>query len=95
MTLDQIVEMDFLTFDDLLKTTLSVDASRRLDLLTLINYGAQGGGEEMEKLRKSMTKLADPNFDDTVNPNAGMRGLKGLLASGKLGKGSKPKRPGL
>jgi hypothetical protein len=87
--------VDFLTFDDLLKTTLAVDASRRLDLLTLINYGAQGGGEEMEKLRKSMAKLADPNFDDTVNPNEGMRGLKSLLRSGKLAKGSKPPRPGL
>lgn len=81
--------MDFLTFDDLLKTALAVDASRRLELLTIVNYGAQGDGDSIKELRKSMMKLADPDFDASVNPNEGMRGLRALAGLGK----SKKKRP--
>lgn len=84
--------MDFLTFDDLLKTTLQVDAARRIDALHIANYGAQGDTDSVKKLMKEFMRAAYPEQADAADagPNPGMRGLKGFLGKqGKLGKGSR------
>jgi hypothetical protein len=77
--------MDFLTFDDLLKNALQVDASRRLELLTLIHYGAQSDSDGIKELRKSMLRQAEPDTEEKANPNGGMQGLKAALRTGKIG----------
>lgn len=79
--LDDVRDMDFLTFDDLLRQTLRVDAMHRLDLLRIVNYGAQGNADAIKDLQKQILKVAYPDgTQPQTNPNGGMRGLKSWLS---------------
>jgi len=90
VSIDDIADMDFLTFDDVLKTTLQVDAAQRLANLRILNHAAQGDGDSIKALANDLMKTAYPEklgAPQSNRPNQGVGGLRKFLgAKGALGK---------
>ena len=90
LTLSEINDLDFLTFDDVLKVALQVDAANRLALFRIFNHGAQGGGDDNKALINDLLKQAYPEKggDPTSSrPNQGIGGLRKFLSDkGAAGK---------
>lgn len=84
MTLDGIADMDFLTFDEVLKITLQIEAARRLTDFRVANHAAQGTGDANKAIINDLMRQAYPEQGgdpSSSRPLQGVGGLKKFLAA--------------
>jgi hypothetical protein len=78
VTLDGIADMDFITFDSVLKVSLQVEAARRLTEFRTANHAAQGDNDSIKALTNDLMRQAYPEQGGAPGADRPLQGVGGL-----------------